>query len=130
MAFKFLQGDVITNLRKIADRSVHCCVTSPPYRGLRDYGCKGQLGLEKTPEEYVAKMVEVFREVWRVLRDDGTLWLNIGDTYAAARGGTVPPAESLAGGVHGKGGALTRRGRTASEYQPSRDCTKYGLKHK
>ena len=64
------------------EQSVHCCVTSPPYWGLRDYGVDGQLGLESTPEEYVAKMVEIFREVRRVLRDDGTLWLNLGDSYA------------------------------------------------
>jgi DNA modification methylase len=62
---------------------VNCCVTSPPYFGLRDYGHEGQMGLEPTPDEFVAGMVEVFREVRRVLRDDGTLWLNIGDTYAA-----------------------------------------------
>lgn len=66
----------------LADQSVHCCVTSPPYWGLRDYGTNGQIGLERTPEEYVEKMVSVFREVKRVLRDDGTLWLNIGDSYA------------------------------------------------
>jgi DNA modification methylase len=69
----------------LADKSVHCVITSPPYWGLRDYGVLGQLGLEKTPEEYVANMVQVFREVWRVLRDDGTLWLNLGDSYAANR---------------------------------------------
>jgi DNA modification methylase len=65
------------------DGSVQCCVTSPPYWGLRDYGHDGQIGLESTPEAYVARMVEVFREVWRVLRGDGTLWLNLGDSYAA-----------------------------------------------
>ena len=65
------------------DQSVQCCVTSPPYWGLRDYGIDGQLGLEPTPEEYVANMVAVFREVRRVLKDDGTLWLNLGDSYAA-----------------------------------------------
>src|SRR5271156_751468 len=65
-----------------ADKTIHCCVTSPPYWGLRDYGVEGQLGLEKTPEQYIATMMDVFREVWRVLRDDGTLWLNIGDSYA------------------------------------------------
>lgn len=65
----------------LADKSVHCCVTSPPYWGLRDYGVAGQLGLERTPEEYIAAMLEVFREVKRVLRDDGTLWLNMGDSY-------------------------------------------------
>jgi DNA modification methylase len=65
------------------DESVQCCVTSPPYWGLRDYNVDGQLGLEKTPEEYVAKMVAVFTEVKRVLRSDGTLWLNVGDSYNA-----------------------------------------------
>lgn len=60
---------------------MNCCVTSPPYWGLRDYGVDGQIGLEKSPEEYIAKLVEVFREVRRVLRNDGTLWLNLGDTY-------------------------------------------------
>ncbi len=68
----------------LKDGTVHCCVTSPPYWNLRDYGVSGQIGLEKTPEEYVAKMVQVFREVWRVLRDDGTLWLNLGDSYAGS----------------------------------------------
>lgn len=76
----------------IADNSVNCVVTSPPYWGLRDYGFDGQLGLEKTPEEYVAKMVEVFREVRRVLRDDGTCWVNLGDSYSRApeKGGSGP----------------------------------------
>ena len=79
------QGDALTVLRKqFADESVQCCVTSPPYWGLRDYGVEGQLGLEKTPEEYVAKMVEVFQEVRRVLKPDGTLWLNLGDSYAGS----------------------------------------------
>lgn len=68
----------------IADQTVQTCVTSPPYFGLRDYGDPAQLGQEKTPDEFVAKMVEVFREVWRVLKDDGTLWLNLGDSYATA----------------------------------------------
>jgi DNA modification methylase len=68
----------------IADNTVQCTVTSPPYYGLRDYGVSGQLGLEQSPEEYVEKMVDVFREVKRVLRDDGTLWLNMGDSYASA----------------------------------------------
>jgi DNA modification methylase len=73
----------------LADQSVHCVVTSPPYFGLRDYKVAGQIGLEPTPDEYVRAMVQVFREVWRVLRDDGTLFLNIGDSYAGSgRGGT------------------------------------------
>ena len=142
-----LCGDALTELRKLADESVNCCVTSPPYWGLRDYGtakwegggsecdhlagplassksglhdgagCSesekvrtggmpfrevcgkcgahridSQLGLEKTPEEYVAKMVEVFREVRRVLRDDGTLWLNLGDSYASQPAGNKIPS--------------------------------------
>src|SRR5690554_3561041 len=78
---KIIQGDVIETLRSLPDGIVHTCVTSPPYWGLRDYGVPGQIGLEPTPEEYVEKMVEVFREVRRVLRDDGTLWLNLGDSY-------------------------------------------------
>jgi DNA modification methylase len=69
-------------MKELPIGSVHCCVTSPPYFGLRDYGVDGQIGLESTPEEYVAKLVAVFREVRRVLRDDGTLWLNLGDSYA------------------------------------------------
>lgn len=75
-------GDCIESLKKMPNQSVNCCVTSPPYFGLRDYGVDGQIGLEQTPEEYVAKMVEVFREVRRVLRDDGTLWINIGDSWS------------------------------------------------
>jgi len=83
-------GDSLTILATLPSQSVQCCVTSPPYWGLRDYQCAGQLGLEKSPEEYVAKMVEVFREVRRVLRDDGTLWLNLGDSYNAYNGGSGP----------------------------------------
>jgi len=82
-----LVGDVREKLRELADGSVHCVVTSPPYWGLRDYGADGQIGLESTPDEYVASMVAVFREVWRVLRDDGTVWLNLGDSYAAGKMG-------------------------------------------
>jgi len=80
-------GDCITRMKGMADQSVQMCVTSPPYFGLRDYGVDGQLGLEPTPEAYVAGIVEVFREVKRVLADDGTLWLNIGDSYAGGGGG-------------------------------------------
>jgi hypothetical protein len=70
----------------LADGIVHCVVTSPPYWGLRDYGSDGQIGLEATPDAFVSAMVEVFREVWRVLRDDGTLWLNLGDSFAGSWG--------------------------------------------
>lgn len=75
------QGDVRDCLAELPDESVDCCVTSPPYWGLRDYGVAGQLGLEPTPDEYVQNMVDVFREVRRVLRSSGTLWLNLGDSY-------------------------------------------------
>ncbi len=78
---EIIQGDCLEVLAGMPERSVHCVVTSPPYWGLRDYGVDGQLGLEKTPDEYLAKMVEVFRAVRRVLRDDGTLFLNLGDSY-------------------------------------------------
>lgn len=82
-----LQGDVVERLRELPDHSVHCVVTSPPYYGLRDYQIEGQIGLEDTPEAYVKKIVEVFREVKRVMRDDGTLWLNLGDSYNSGSGG-------------------------------------------
>lgn len=82
MSVQILIGDSRDKLRELPDGSVDCCVTSPPYFGLRDYGCAGQMGLEATPDEFVAGMVELFREVRRVLRDDGTLWLNLGDSYA------------------------------------------------
>lgn len=85
---KILCGDWLERLRELPDGCAQCCVTSPPYWGLRDYGVPGQLGLEKTPEEYVEKVVVGFREVMRVLRDDGTLWLNLGDSYASNGGHT------------------------------------------
>ena len=83
---RIMVGDCLDSMRSLAAGSARCCVTSPPYWGLRDYGMPGQLGLESTPDEYVAKMVEVFREVRRVLADDGTLWLNLGDSYNAYNG--------------------------------------------
>jgi DNA modification methylase len=82
MDWEIRQGDALETLKTLPDQLIQCCVTSPPYWGLRDYGVSGQLGLEKTPDEYVAKMVEVFREVRRVLRDDGVCWINLGDSYA------------------------------------------------
>jgi DNA modification methylase len=124
-------GDAIAGLRAMPDGLAQTCVTSPPYWGLRDYGADGQIGLEDSPDAFVARLVEVFREVRRVLRDDGTLWLNLGDSYAAARGGSYQPAETLAGGISGKtaDGSRTNRGR-GDGYQPSRNAGAFGLKHK
>ena len=84
--YRVIQGDCLSGLRSIPDASVHTCVTSPPYFGLRDYEVEGQIGLEDTPDAFVARLVEVFREVRRVLRNDGTLWLNLGDSYARTGG--------------------------------------------
>lgn len=86
MNYRILNCDVLDGLAQLDAESVQCCVTSPPYWGLRDYKCTGQIGLEKTPQGYVERMVGVFREVWRVLAKDGTLWLNLGDTYATFKG--------------------------------------------
>ena len=85
--YKLYVGDCIESLRLMPEQSVNCCVTSPPYYGLRDYGVDGQIGLEETPEQFIARLVEVFREVRRVLRDDGVLWVNIGDSYYNYRPG-------------------------------------------
>ena len=101
-------GDCRETMQTLPAQSVHCCVTSPPYFGLRDYGVDGQLGLEATPDEYVETLVGVFREVRRVLRDDGTVWLNLGDSYAAGRRVRDDGARrDTEGGFHG-GGTKTR----------------------
>ena len=88
MKARILVGDVRTRLSAIPDQSVQSCVTSPPYWGLRDYGEADQIGLEQSPNEYVEQLVQVFREVKRVLRDDGTLWLNLGDSYSGSGSGS------------------------------------------
>lgn len=88
--FRIIVGDCIEGMRTLPEGSVHTCISSPPYWGLRDYGVEGQIGLEETPEQYVARMVEVYREVWRVLRDDGTCWVNLGDTYGLRTKGLKP----------------------------------------
>lgn len=90
-SFDILLGDCRYLLNSIPEKSVNCCVTSPPYFGLRDYGVDGQLGLEKTPEDYVSSLVKIFEEVWRVMRDDGTLWLNLGDSYMSVKSYAYPP---------------------------------------
>lgn len=100
MSVEILKGDAFETLKTLSDKSIQCCVTSPPYYGLRDYGVEGQIGLEPTPEEYVAKMVSVFREMKRVLKDDGTFWLNIGDSYATQH--TNGMNDDTSGWSHGK----------------------------
>jgi DNA modification methylase len=99
--WRILEGDCRDVLRTLDAGSVHTCVTSPPYFGLRDYGHDGQIGLEPTPDEFVTALVAVFREVRRVLRDDGTVWLNLGDSYAAGKTGRTD---------HGSGDPTSRLG--------------------
>ena len=126
-------GDCRDTMRKWASEGVkvQTCVTSPPYFGLRDYGHDGQIGLEQTPEQYIAAMVEVFQCVKDVLADDGTLWLNIGDSYAAQRGGTHMPAQTVAGGVGGKGDDKAFRGMGDEKRGAAhRNASAIGLKHK
>ena len=104
---KVLQGDCIESLKTLDDESINCCVTSPPYWGLRDYGETNQLGLEETPEEYVANMVKVFSEVKRVFTKDGTLWLNLGDSYAGNCSRTSTGRQGMGDareGIYTKGG--------------------------
>lgn len=101
---KILQGDCLELMKGIPENSVDCCITSPPYWGLRDYGVEGQFGLEKIPEEYAANMVKVFGEVKRVLKKDGTLWLNLGDSYFSQQNSNRNGVSgSLGGGARGGG---------------------------
>lgn len=124
-SIQLLHGDALAVLRGLPSGSVRCIVTSPPYWGLRDYGASGQIGLEASPDAYVAALVQILREARRVLADDGTLWLNMGDSFAAYRDGKQPP-QTISGGK--------RRGEPAVAGMGSnrnRKCLEpYGLKHK
>jgi DNA modification methylase len=122
--YEILTGDVRERLADIPDGSVRCCVTSPPYWGLRDYGHDGQIGLEQTPDEYVAEMVAVFREVRRVLADDGTLWLNIGDSYASFRDGKATPDTTRGDST----GTLVEKGKASN--RSASNFTETYIKHK
>lgn len=122
-----LEGDCRSTLATLPAETIHCCVTSPPYFGLRDYGKDGQIGLEQTPDQYVAEMVKVFREVHRVLREDGTLWLNLGDSYSRAQESNVPqtknprvdfPIHTKAGSSDGFVGRGDRPGSRTSSLPP------------
>ena len=99
--YRVIVGDCIDSIRGLVDQSVNCCVTSPPYFGLRDYGVDGQIGLEQRAPEYIKNMVAVFHEVHRVLRDDGVLFVNIGDTYAGFKDGKFPPQSQSNGNQRG-----------------------------
>lgn len=109
MSTRIVVGDCRVTLPTLAAGSVRCCVTSPPYWGLRDYGHGEQIGLEQTPDAYVAELVAVFREVRRVLTDDGTLWLNLGDSYSSMRDSKATP-DTLRGDNDGTAvaGAMNR----------------------
>lgn len=122
MTVRILTGDCRQLLETLPDQSVHCCVTSPPYYGLRDYGMDGQIGLEMTYASYVSQIVAVFEEVRRVLRDDGTLWLNLGDSYAGSWGAQVHRTNE---GV--SGGQIANHPKRASHTGSIRDV---GLKPK
>jgi DNA modification methylase len=125
------QGDCLDVIRTFPPESVHCCVTSPPYWGLRDYGCAGQIGLEPTPQEYVAKMVEVFAEVRRVLREDGTCWVNLGDSYASTPPGCKNGGVSQASTLHGVNGiSATYRETLRQSVGQKRNTITGGLKPK
>lgn len=123
---QIISGDALESLRKLPDESVNCCVTSPPYYNLRDYGVDGQIGLEETPEEYIQKLVETFREVRRVLTKDGTLWVNIADSYAGSGKGRTKDGTAkketfskIQRGNEGSiGGVLTK---TKSDYCKPKD---------
>ena len=114
---KIICGDALKTLKELPDESIDCIITSPPYWGLRDYGVVGQLGLEKTPEEYVAKMVEVFREVKRVLKKEGVMFLNLGDSYM-----TQPAGNKIASGFQQK----SKAGQTGSLAQFKPVSGQYG----
>jgi DNA modification methylase len=120
-SWRIIVGDAAQTVSTLPAASVQCCVTSPPYYSLRDYGVDGQIGLEDTPDEYVQRLVDVFREVRRVLRDDGTVWINLGDSYASSPRGNTNGWEGS--GLHGAGSEryqATLNGGTATKRDTSR----------
>lgn len=124
---KVLIGDCRETLAKLEPNSVQCCVTSPPYYGLRDYGHDGQIGLEQTPDEYVAEMVKVFSAVKRVLKDDGVCFVNLGDSYAGSGKGSNPDGTVHESALTGKQG--THKGTTEGITKPQK-AKEIGLKQK
>jgi DNA modification methylase len=118
VSVRLLEGDCRELLPRLPTASVHCVVTSPPYWGLRDYGVTGQLGLEPTPEAYVEAMVGIFREVRRVLRDDATLWLNMGDSYAGSSQTGGEGRETITGGTRNQQASMHAFRRGLGGYKP------------
>jgi site-specific DNA-methyltransferase (adenine-specific) len=122
MTVNIITGCCLDIMEMMEDKSIQACVTSPPYYGLRDYGVEGQIGLEETPEAYVNNLVVIFREVRRVLRDDGTLWLNLGDSYASqggAHGGRNDNQRGVgAKRLHAEGAGDQAARRPAHGYKP------------
>lgn len=109
MIIAIRNGDAVEELRRMDEESIDCCITSPPYYGLRDYGVDGQIGLEATPQEYIKKLVGVFREVRYVLKKRGTLWVNIGDSYSSQGGKQVAQTKWLVEGASdGQNGGKSR----------------------
>ena len=114
MSVTLLHGDCIEQMQNIKADSVDCVVTSPPYWGLRDYGVTGQLGAEETPQEFVDNLVNVFRGVRRVLKDEGTVWLNLGDSYYNYR--------------PGKGSKIIKQTLSKTDQELPSECSRRGLK--
>ena len=130
-----LVGDSIDVLKTIEGNTVQTCVTSPPYYGLRDYGHKGQIGQEETPDAYIARLVEVFREVRRVLKPDGTLWLNLGDSYIGGKGASGSNGPELQEERNKRGASLNRGYQTSggsgeTKITDNRSLLKLGYKPK
>ncbi|UBM27761.1 site-specific DNA-methyltransferase [Pseudomonas sp. p1(2021b)] len=110
-------------MRTLPDQSVHTCITSPPYFGLRDYGVDGQIGLEASPREFIESLVAVFREVRRVLRNDGTLWVNLGDSYASGTKGSGGTGKSTLGAASG-GNGISEAGILRSQQRQAMNARK------
>ena len=114
-------GDCRDVLKEMPESSINCCITSPPYFGLRDYGVDNQIGLEDTPDSFVSELVSVFRDVKRVLRDDGTLWLNLGDSYGGAAGNNQSGMSKIGGGQKTEDGAAVFSGKKGAIGTRSKD---------
>lgn len=118
-------GDALEVLKTLPDESVDCCITSPPYYGLRDYGVGSQIGLEKTPEEYVQKLVQLFRDVKRILKKEGTCWLNLGDSFVSAKGRYSSNKQTIA--KHGRNEPMNGQRPDQKNHEYLKDKDLYGI---